>query len=260
MEIKDLEYCSIYVFDKTSNTIYPIECNDYDKNIHIVIKNKTLNELSKINNENIKKTIMSIPNYKKKYFHVTYQPFSSKIEDMNEYNYSWLSSRIYYNPLGIWLSCGTSWQEFLSNSVDRWTLSTYIYQIVPTDTVLKISTLKAFKEFIDKYKKKTKVVSDIINWKKVKEDYDGLIICPYLGDKIWGKNATSMNIGVRGKINKWDEYVNQILGKEWKNNIIFTAEWYRHWETGTGVIWKPSTGLKKLKLIKKLDTFDHLNN
>ncbi len=94
MDIKDLEYCSIDIFDKSSNTIYPINCNDYDKNNHVIIKHKTLKELSKINNENIKKTIMSLPNYKKKYFHVTYKPFSTKIEDTNEYDYSWLGNRI----------------------------------------------------------------------------------------------------------------------------------------------------------------------
>lgn len=260
MNIKDVENCAIYVYDKRYNGIDYIICNKYDDNHHIIIKNKKIRELAKLNNENIKKTIMAIPNYKKKYFHISTVPFPSKLLDMKEYNFSWLSDDIYHNPYGIWLSCGISWQNFLEDSVDQWTLSTYLYQIVPTDTVLKISNLKNFKLFIDKYKKNKKEVSDIINWKQVKEDYDGLIICPYLGDKIWGKDSVNMKIMTRGKTNKWDEYVNQIMGNKWKDDIVFTAEWYRHWEEGTGVIWKPSTGLKKLKLIKKLDTFDHLND
>lgn len=59
---------------------------------------------------------------------------------------------------------------------------------------------------------------------------------------------------------KWDEYIKHILGNKWKEDIYFTAEWYRHCEEGSCVIWKPSTGLKSIKLIKKLDTFDQLNN
>jgi hypothetical protein len=257
MKIKDLESCSIVVYNKTLKIIESINCNSYDKHKYVYVKNKELYELSINNNENIKKTIMNIPNYKKKYFHVTYKPLPNKIEDKHENMNSRLPGNIYQNPNGLWLSCGISWQDVLNNSVNQWSLATYIYQIEPTETVLKISTLKAFKEFIETYKKKTNVISDLIDWKKVKDDYDGLIICPYLGDKIWGKHANQMKIfGSQ----KWSDYVKQIVGKEWKHNILFTAEWYRHWETGTGVIWKPSTGLKKIKLIEKLDTFDYLNN
>jgi len=58
---------------------------------------------------------------------------------------------------------------------------------------------------------------------------------------------------------KWDKYIQDLMGKKWKDDIRITAEWYRHWDEGTGVVWRPSTGIKTIKLIKKLNTFDHLN-
>lgn len=48
-----------------------------------------------------------------------------------------------------------------------------------------------------------------------------------------------------------DKYIDNITDK--KKDLFFTAEWYRHWETATGVIWKPSTGIKSIKLIRKND-------
>jgi len=27
-----------------------------------------------------------------------------------------------------------------------------------------------------------------------------------------------------------DEYVQKIAGNSWKDNIVFLAEWYRHWK------------------------------
>lgn len=254
MNTENIVDCSIYIFDKSNKIIYLKDCRNYNPTNDIIIAPKDIKSIIKINNDNIKKTIMSIPNYKQKYFHISRTSLPSKLDDKQQNMDTWIDSDIYYNPLGIWLSCGISWQKYIDDVQTKWGYYTYLYQLEPTQTVLKISTLNEFKEFIEKYKKNTKKVSGIMNWKKIKQDYDGLIICPYLGNKIWGKNAIHM--GIKGS-EKWDEYVNKIKGNEWKDDIVFTAEWYRHWETGTGVIWKPSTGLKKIKLIKKLDTFDH---
>ena len=55
-----------------------------------------------------------------------------------------------------------------------------------------------------------------------------------------------------------NEYIDKVVGNKWKNDIYFTAEWYRHWEEGTGIIWKPSTGLKNIRLLKKLGTYESL--
>lgn len=247
--------CNVYVFNKLHNIIQNISCVDYDDRIHVSLKKKALNELSKLNHQEIVKTIQSIPKHESKYFHVSIKPFLYPLQDVNHIEYSWADD-MYMNPMGTWISCGISWQNFIGDEPNQWSLATYIYEIIPSKTVLKISNLKQFKEFIEKYKKKTKKMSDIIHWNKVKKDYDGLIICPYLGDKIWGKHAVNMHISGS---DKWNDYIKQMIGNKWKNNIVITAEWYRHWEEATGVIWKPSTGIKSIKLVKKLDTFDQLN-
>lgn len=90
---------------------------------------------------------------------------------------------------------------------------------------------------------------------KNKKKYDGLIICPYLGNKIWGKGANQ--IGIYGNKDKINEYYKKILGdKKIKTNIYFLAEWYRHWEEGSGVIWR-KTGIDNINLLTKLNTFDN---
>lgn len=252
----NINNCDIYIFNKLNNTIDQILCQNYDNKIQKTLPYKQVSELCKLNYSNIIKTIKSLPNYEKRYFHVSINEFEQPIHDIN-HDRSWLGNDMYMNPRGIWLSCGISWQNYMGDGVNNWSMSSYLYEIEVNKSVLKISKLSEFKKFIDKYKKGTSNVSDFMNWKKIKKDYDGLIICPYLGNKIWGKNATYMSIH---GTSKWNEYMKHILGNKWKEDIYFTAEWYRHWEEGSGVIWKPSTGLKCIKLIKKLDTFDHLNN
>jgi hypothetical protein len=166
-----------------------------------------------------------------------------------------LGHQLYYNPHGLWISCGLSWQSFVGNTPSQWSLGTFIYEITLSDSVLKISNIKELKGFIKKYKypnNKLKI-NNIINWTLVKKDYDGLLICPYLGNKIWGKHANMM--GLYGNFEAINNYIEGIVGKRWKTKLYFLAEWYRHWETSTGVIWK-TTGIKKLILIKKLGTFD----
>jgi hypothetical protein len=248
--------CDMFVFNKLNNTIDNISCSYYDKLIYRSIPYSDVNELCKLNYKQIVKTIKSLPNYENRYFHVSKYEFSYPIKD-NDSTDSWLGNDMYMNPLGIWMSCGLSWQNYTGDNINPWSMSTYIYEIEINKSVLKLSKLSEFEKFIDKYKKRTTKISDFINWKKIKKDYDGLIICPYLGNKIWGKNAVGMKI--RGST-KWNEYIQKLIGNKWKEDIKITAEWYRHWEEGSGVVWRPSTGIKSIKLIKKLDTFDHLNN
>ena len=85
---------------------------------------------------------------------------------------------------------------------------------------------------------------------KIKNDYNGLIICPYLGDEIWGKNANKKFCN--NSVYEITKYLNNIVGNDWKDYIKYLAEWYRHWETGSGVIWSKS-GIKDIILIKTYD-------
>jgi hypothetical protein len=250
-----IHYCDMYVFNTVNNTIDGILCNEYDPKIHKSILEKEVIELCKLNDNHIRKTIQSLPHHENRYFHVSKYGFSYPLKD-NDSTESRVGNDMYMNPYGIWMSCGISWQNFIGNKINTWSLSTYVYEIEVNKSVLKLTKLSEFTNFIEQYKKRTTKVSEFINWKKIKKEHDGLIICPYLGNKIWGKNASDMTIS---GTSKWDKYIQDLMGNTWKKDIRITAEWYRHWDEGTGVVWRPSTGIKTIKLIKKLDTFDHLN-
>jgi len=248
-------YSKVYVLDKLTNTIDHIQYSTYDSMIHKIIDDKLLQKVSKRNDAKIKKTISKQKNFKNKYYHVSTRPFEN-IEDKDKDKTSWLGNGLYSNPRGVWISCGVSWQKFIGNDPSPWSLATYVYEVIPSDTILKISSLKELKNFIDEYKKKDIKIHDIIDWNSVKKDYDGLIICPYLGDKIWGKHANKF--GMWGDKKQLEGYIQKVVGaNKWKNSIYFLAEWYRHWEEASGVIWKKD-GMADIRLIKKLDTYDNI--
>jgi len=114
-----------------------------------------------------------------------------------------------------------------------------------------------FSRFINEFKNNENLtITNVLDWNKIKEKYDGMVICPYLGNELWGPHANSM--GFDGDAQAINEYVQKIAGDGWKDNILFLAEWYRHWETGSGVIWRDS-GVKDFKLVERLTTFDNLN-
>jgi hypothetical protein len=120
----------------------------------------------------------------------------------------------------------------------RWANPKYIYEIKlnENNNVLKISNLKQLLKFHNKYSE-LKENSYKINWPKVKKEYDGLIIDPYLGKDIWFffNNKQSNFFYLNNITNK---YIRKTLGKNIKKYMQFYLEWYRHWETSSGVIWR----------------------
>lgn len=244
-------YSEIFVYNNLNNTIEKIDYSNFDDKIHTFVSDKDLEKIAKHNFLKIKKIVSSEKNYKKKFYHTSAKIFEYPMLDKQSDFTSWLGNGVYKNPKGIWLSCGLSWQNYISNHPSPWSLGTYIYEIEPNfDNVLHISNLKELNDFINFNMKSNPKISNVIDWKKVKKTYDGLIICPYLGNKIWGKNAN--RFGLYGSKNV-DDYLTKIITGNWKNKLFFTAEWYRHWEEATGVIWKPSTGIKSIKLIEKIN-------
>jgi len=245
-------YSNIYVFNRLNDTIILIPYDAYDQRTHAPISDEWLAKLAADNDKLIRKVIMEKKNYKKKFFHVSTLPFEA-IHDTSSNNHSWTGDGIYKNPIGLWISCGLSWQNYIGNQPNQWSLATYIYEIAISDNVLKISSVDQLKQFIDRYKKKNIKIYDVINWAVVKKKYDGIVVCPYLGNAIWGKNANQF--GINGDIDQINNYIENAVGDAWKKDIQYTAEWYRHWEEGTGVIWR-KCGLKSIRLITKLDTYD----
>jgi hypothetical protein len=98
-------------------------------------------------------------------------------------------------------------------------------------------------------------IAGLSGWKKVKKDYDGLVICPYLGHEIWGQYANDFTL--YGDPVAVTDYITQIVGDSWKTKLFFLAEWYRHWDAASGIIWRKS-GISKLNLVKQLDTFENI--
>jgi hypothetical protein len=190
LQLKNIQaggkYSMIYVFNKLKNIIEKIPYDDFNEIIHVFIDDKQLESLAKKNHNKIKNIIKSQPNYKKKFYHVSISEFNFPFTDKTNNNNSWLGNDIYKNPFGIWLSCGISWQNYISDCPNKWSLATYIYEIkLNSDNIIFISNLTQLKNFINQYKKNNPKFSDIIDWKKVKKIYDGLVICPYLGNQIW---------------------------------------------------------------------------
>lgn len=246
----------VYVLDTLTNVIERIPYSDYNETTHRIVDDKLLQKLSKKNDTKIRRTISGQKNFKNKFFHVATRPFKN-IEDRDQDKTSWVGEGLYANPRGVWISCGLAWQKYIGNTPHQWSFATYIYEVIPSDTILKISSVKELERFIDDYKnnKQDIKIHDIIDWDLVKEDYDGLIICPYLGDLIWGKDANKF--GMWGDKKQLEYYIQKVVGNKWRNSTFFLAEWYRHWEAASGVIWKKE-GIASIRLIKKLDTYDNI--
>jgi hypothetical protein len=182
------------------------------------------------------------------------------VADTSAITHSWLGNGMYFNPSGLWVSCGSAWIDFIGSggAVNRWAMAQYVYSVRVQDTVRQIHSIDEFKQFVKEYKKPNDVIkiNDTMDWDRIKEKYDGLIICPYLGDELWGGNANRMSM--YGDPVSIENYFKKLLGDvEWMNNPTVLSEWYRHWETATGVIWRDH-GIRDMMLVKRLDTFDHL--
>lgn len=244
-----------WVYDIVKQMIIDVTIDkiDAEPNRYFEINYETLSKLSTENTDNIIKAIKS--NGEDKFYNVGINPIDYVRDDyMNKE--SWLGSNLYHNPYGLWFGCGSEWQRFI-NKPSQWSLSTHLYEIELNPSVKRISSVKELSKFIDQYKNSNSQITftNVLDWERIKEDYDGMVICPYLGYEIWGEKANEFKIV--GNPESIDNYVEKLAGDTWKSNIFFTAEWYRHWETGSGVVWRAS-GVKDFRLVEHMKTFDNL--
>jgi hypothetical protein len=261
-----------YVYDNITDNILqlPINIINADTKRYKVLERETVQKFANKNYKYIVKSIGTGTSKSKKgnmrFIHVCIDKLNVEyLKDIANYVGSWLIDGIYYNPLGLWFSCGTSWIDFYkpthSNSnvqINKWTLSTYIYEIkINSSLVLQINNLDEFKNFIYKYRFNDKKVNirNIMDWKRIKEDYRGIVICPYLGDLLFGKNANA--IGLTGSPDDITNFYKNLLGPSYYDHILFLSEWYRHWEAGTGVIWDLA-GIKDIVLLNKAVVYPHI--
>ena len=252
-----------YVYDiKTDNIIQiPYDIVNTDTKRYYVLDLETVQKFVNNNYKHIIKTIGKGTSKKSymRYIHVCIDKLDmTYLKDIANYYGSLTGDGAYYNPQGLWISCGTSWIDFLKPTKDnknvqinKWTLSTYIYEIKINDTnILQINNLDEFKEFIYKYRFNDKNVNirNVMDWKRIKNDYSGIVICPYLGDLLFGKNANA--IGLTGSPENITNFYKKLIGPSYYDHILFLSEWYRHWEASTGVIWNLA-GIKDIVLLDK---------
>ena len=168
-----------------------------------------------------------------------------------------INKSVYNNPHGLWLSHGTSWLDYVELNIktpSSWNLFSHIYKIEIYDSVKLITTKDDLFKFIKTYKHKPTDIKfyNIINWTKVKKDWDGVIITPWLGNKIWHSTPNPNDKFEFKGGESAHEFICELMGARWKNNNLILSEWYRSWECASGVIWNVQ-GISSCDLIKQTD-------
>jgi len=251
-----------------------------NENEFVKLSDDDMKNYIKKNIESVNSFFKNNPKYKNKFIHFSLYPINSytanynfeKSKNVKSKDFKYYNKTLYKNPDGLWLSDGPAWINFFDvddinncnniNNINNWIASSYLYDVDINKTVLQIKNINQFKKFINKYKlpdNKIKIYN-VIDWKKVYKDYNGLIITPYLADNILGKHANTITISTNHKnLDPLQYYYENLLGKKWKKNIVALSEWYRHWDISSGVIWNIK-GINNINLITKLNSYNDLTD
>ena len=169
------------------------------------------------------------------------------------------TNKLFYNPKGLWFADNNCWIVNNNLSIE----TKYLYKLdISKLSIYKISKLSELDRFIKKYYNPNRnSIAETVDWKRVYNDYDGIMICPYLI-----KNKTL--ISIHHDLSFTDKTIvndiilgnKNIIPKKFKPNIrtflekvkagkikekIVNRLWYVGWEVSSGVIWK---NYRKLKL------------
>jgi hypothetical protein len=128
---------------------------EYNEKVHkkeIKIKKKKIDDMINFLDEK----------YKNKFIHLSDKPITiDDIKNSNKINKSWSEGeKVYYNPIGLWFSCGSNWikwvQKWNTDYTSRWTNAKYVYEIEANkESVLHIKSYKELLKFHKKYAKYT---------------------------------------------------------------------------------------------------------
>ena len=183
---------------------------------------------------------MKIKNYKDKYFHISNKPIDEVINTKNEENSTiMIYGNVLYNPKGLWLSCGTSWINFIIEKffTNKYIFVNFIYEIkINKNDIKVINNKKEFNRFTKKYlNKKITSIKNVLDWKKIKKQYKGLIICPHLQNVFYEYSF------IRPELLK---NIKSLLNKKPK----IRSGWYSGWDVASGVIWNPESIIDVIKI------------
>lgn len=215
---------------------------------YIRLPDAEMYELAQRNINSIKRYIIKHNHTTSFFYHSTKELQRLKIPS----TYHQGNKSLYHKPQGLWISCGTSWLDYVSKTINvphKHNLFSYTYKLEFFDNVKIISEKEELHKFIKKYKRKPDDIRlyDVIDWEKVKGDFSGLVITPHLGNKIWRESKDSMKIiGAESA----HDFFSDLLGPKWKNNLLLLSEWYRSWECASGVIWSLD-GVASFTLVKR---------
>jgi len=246
-----------FVIDLFINSIVWVEDDELLLNSfhYKIISDKRLKQ---IGNNNYKKILKIIKeNNCDGFYHLSTKPITNFIDTSQKGTTYNGKTNLYYNPVGLYMSCGKNYydvdvQKAHNHFVDDSIYHSYIYELKINKSVLQIKNLKGFVRFINKYKyldSKIKI-TDVMNWKKIKKEYDGLIICPILHKQLFGENTQKL-LDIYKDENIIQEKILEKYGENWKKELRFLSEWFRGWRT-QGVVWR-ETGLKQINLIYKIN-------
>lgn len=113
-----------------------------------------------------------------------------------------------YKPHGFWLSVEgeNDWKEWCEGEQFRAIEEQLAYEIelAPSANILKISSVREIDSFHSVYSSKISSRRENIDWRRVAENYDGIIIAPYI----------------------------------WERRLVGDASgWYYPWDCASGCIW-----------------------
>ena len=246
-----------FVIDMFINSIVYVEDDELilNKFRYKIVSEKRLRNIGNMIYKKILKIIKE--NNINGYYHLSMKPLTNFIDTSQKGTTYIGKTNLYYNPVGLYMSCGKNYydvevQKAHNHFVDSSIYHSYIYELKMNKSVLSIKSLKSFVSFINKYKySDSKIkITNILNWEKIKKEYDGIIICPNLHEQLFGENTKNL-LDIYKDENIIQEKILEKYGENWKKELRFLSEWFRGWRC-QGVVWR-QTGLKQINLIDKIN-------
>ncbi len=146
-------------------------------------------------------------------------------------------------PAGLWLGYGNSWLNWQKIEMPEWYDSIkFIYKMnfMKDINVLTINSLEDLNNFIDTYGytfKQNSFKTNLIDWKKVCEKYDGIIFKNFdkIKEKIYPPFMMDYNQFRKAYELYWEKY-----------------SWYSFIDIDSACIFRPSQVISSFSLIKEI--------
>ena len=157
----------------------------------------------------------------------------------NDFNYH--ISSTYYNPGGLWYSCDVKYyKELMKNGVinkyvqfDWLPINVYILDLKDFN-IKNFDSCEDIYDFSDEYKNNKKDKNTFLNWKKIKKDYDGIEMCPFINYECLGMTKKEVKEFSRDPYDFMTQYlVTRDLTKKQRSLV-----WSMMWKGSSGVVLK----------------------